>query len=202
MLLKRISYPIPSPLNVFELLTEQNKIYPPVIIGVAACANQKAYKFRIVEMKDQKDSFKNDTFDVDNQLNIINVTQIDKDSILICHDNFVKIIGLDGIVKQEVNRCSILEFNFKIESLVCLPDSESVIAFHKNGLEERTYRENDVIQELNDTDKNKVYRLVSNDKVVVLECKIENQLQSDSTLKREDLSHLYILAGHIDNTLQ
>ncbi len=97
-------------------------------------------------------------------MNIINVTQIDKDSILICHDNFVKIIGLDGIVKQEVNQCSILEFNFKIESLVCLPDSESVIAFHKNGLEERTYRENDVIQELNDTDRNKVYRLVSNDK--------------------------------------
>ena len=48
---------------MFELLTEQNKIYPPVIIGVAACANQKAYKFRIVEMKDQKDSFRNDTFD-------------------------------------------------------------------------------------------------------------------------------------------
>lgn len=26
-------------------------------------ANQNAYKFRIVEMKDQKDSFRNDTFD-------------------------------------------------------------------------------------------------------------------------------------------
>ncbi len=26
-------------------------------------ANQKAYKFRIVEMKDQKDSYRNDTFD-------------------------------------------------------------------------------------------------------------------------------------------
>ncbi len=133
-------------------------------------SNQKAYKFRIVEMKDQKDSFRNDTFDsklldkkssffnkifieivasfflVENQLNIINVTQIDKDSILICHDNFVKIIGLDGIVKQELNnRCSILEFSFKIESLVCLPDQESVIAFHKHGLEERSFRENDVI---------------------------------------------------------
>ncbi len=72
------------------------------------------------------------------------MTQIDKDSILICYDNFVKIIGLDGIVKQDVNRCSILEFNFKIESLVCLPEQESVIAFHKNGLEERSFRDNDV----------------------------------------------------------
>lgn len=77
-------------------------------------------------------------------MNIINVTQIDKDSILICHDNFVKIIGLDGIVKQDINKKSILEFNFKIESLVCLPDQDSVIAFHKHGLEERSYKENDV----------------------------------------------------------
>lgn len=192
MLLKRISYPMPSVLNVFELLTEQNKIYPPVIIGVAACANQNAYKFRIVEMKDQKDRFHLDTFDVNNQLNVVNVTQIDKDSILLCHDNFVKIIGLDGVVKQDINRTCNLTFNFKIESLVCLPDQESVIAFHKHGLEERSYKENDVIQELNDSDQNKIYRLISNDKVVVLECKTD--LSSA-------LSHLYILAGHIDNTL-
>jgi mitogen-activated protein kinase kinase kinase kinase 5 len=146
MLLKRISYPVPNPLNVFELLTEQNKIYPPVIIGIAACSNnQNAYKFRIVEMKDQKDSIKLDTFDVNQQLNMINVTQIDKDSILICHDSFVKIIGLDGIVKQDiVNRVSLIDFNFKIDSLVCLTEQESVIAFHQHGLEERSFRENEV----------------------------------------------------------
>lgn len=103
-------------------------------------------------------------FQVNNQLNITNVTQIDKDSLLICHDSFVKIIGLDGIVKKDIKKCSILEFNFRIESLVCLSDQESVIAFHNHGLEERSYKENDVIQELNDNDKNKFYRLVSNDK--------------------------------------
>jgi hypothetical protein len=47
MLLKRISYPVPNPLNVFELLTEQNKIYPPVIIGVAAWY----YQIFIIETK-------------------------------------------------------------------------------------------------------------------------------------------------------
>jgi hypothetical protein len=107
--------------------------------------NENAYKFRIVEMKDQKESYRFDTFDVSKQLSIVNVTQIDKDSILICHDNFVKIIGLDGIVKQDLSRkTSILEFNFKIESLVCLPDQQSVIAFHQHGLEERSFKENDV----------------------------------------------------------
>lgn len=97
-------------------------------------------------MKDQKDSLKMDTFDVKNQLNVINLTQIDKDSILLCHDNFVKIIGLDGIVKMDVSgyKPMILEFNFRIDSLVCLPEQESVIAFHKHGLEERSIKENDV----------------------------------------------------------
>ena len=45
--------------------------------------NENAYKFRIVEMKDQKESYRFDTFDVSKQLSIVNVTQIDKDSILI-----------------------------------------------------------------------------------------------------------------------
>ncbi len=35
MLLKRIRYPVPNPLKVFEFLIEQNKIYPPLIIGVS-----------------------------------------------------------------------------------------------------------------------------------------------------------------------
>lgn len=36
MNLQRVNYPVPNPLSVFELLIEQNKMYPPVIIGVAA----------------------------------------------------------------------------------------------------------------------------------------------------------------------
>ena len=64
MLLKRISYSIPHSLCVFELIIEQNKIYPPVIIGIASCIhNPNVYKFRMVEMKDQKDSYRLDTFD-------------------------------------------------------------------------------------------------------------------------------------------
>ena len=100
------------------------------------------------------------------QLEVVALTQLDKDSLLICHDRFVKIIGLDGIVRAEVagGRCAILEFNFKIEALVCLGDQESVIAFHKHGLEERSFRDNEPVQELNDQDANKVYRLVSNDR--------------------------------------
>ena len=57
---------------------------------------------------------------------------------MICHDKFVKILNLDGVVKK-----NILIFNFRIESLVLL-DQESVIAFHKHGLQERSFKESDV----------------------------------------------------------
>jgi hypothetical protein len=72
-------------------------------------------------------------------LDIVSLNQFDKESIMICHDNFVKILNLDGCVKK-----NILVFNFKIESLVLL-DQESVIAFHKHGLQERSFKESDVI---------------------------------------------------------
>ena len=74
----------------------------------------------------------------------MNLTQIDKEMLLICYDNLVRIIGLDGIIRKDI-KCSQLEFNFKIESLICLPEQESVMAFHTHGLEERSYKENEVI---------------------------------------------------------
>jgi hypothetical protein len=33
---QRITYSIPTPLYVFELIIEQSRIYPPVIIGIAS----------------------------------------------------------------------------------------------------------------------------------------------------------------------
>ncbi len=71
-------------------------------------------------------------------MDVVSLNQIDKESIIICHDSCVKILGLDGCVKKNV-----LVFDFKIDSLVLL-DQESVIAFHKHGLQERSFKENDV----------------------------------------------------------
>jgi hypothetical protein len=67
-------------------------------------------------------------------LDIVSLNQFDKESIMICHDNFVKILNLDGCVKK-----NILVFNFKIESLVLL-------AFHKHGLQKRSFKESDVLK--------------------------------------------------------
>lgn len=36
LIFQRITYSIPTPLYVFELIIEQSRIYPPVIIGIAS----------------------------------------------------------------------------------------------------------------------------------------------------------------------
>lgn len=68
-------------------------------------------------MKDSRDNLKLEAYDERKQLDIVSLTQIDKDSMLICHDRFVKILGLDGVVKKNLSYCSIFEFPFKIEAL-------------------------------------------------------------------------------------
>lgn len=50
-------------------------------------------------------------------LQIVNVTQIEKDSILVCYDNLVKIINLQGRLRVNKKLVSELRFDFNIESI-------------------------------------------------------------------------------------
>ena len=50
-------------------------------------------------------------------LNIVNVTQVDKDSILVCYDNIIRIVTPQGKVKISKKQVSELRFDFRIESI-------------------------------------------------------------------------------------
>lgn len=50
-------------------------------------------------------------------LNIINVTQMDKDSVLFSYDNVVKIVTPQGKLKMNKKQVSELIFDFGIESI-------------------------------------------------------------------------------------
>lgn len=50
-------------------------------------------------------------------LDIVNVTQIDKDSILICYDNVIRVVTAQGKLKGTKKCVSELFFNFRIESI-------------------------------------------------------------------------------------
>lgn len=50
-------------------------------------------------------------------LNIANVTQLDKDAILVCYDNVVKVVTPQGRLKVSKKQLSELRFDFKIDSI-------------------------------------------------------------------------------------
>lgn len=50
-------------------------------------------------------------------LDIVNVTQLDKDSILVCYDKTIRIVTPQGKVKANKRQVSELIFDFRIESI-------------------------------------------------------------------------------------
>uniref|UniRef100_A0A8B9EZ53 Mitogen-activated protein kinase kinase kinase kinase n=1 Tax=Amazona collaria TaxID=241587 RepID=A0A8B9EZ53_9PSIT len=78
----------------------------------------------------------------------------------------------------------LLTFDFQIESIVCLQDS--VLAFWKHGMQGRSFRSNEITQEI--SDNTRIFRLLGSDRVVVLESRPTDNPTANS--------NLYILAGH------
>lgn len=50
-------------------------------------------------------------------LKIVSVKQLDKDAIVICHDNVVRIVTQQGKLRDTKKQVSDFQFNFKIDSI-------------------------------------------------------------------------------------
>uniref|UniRef100_A0A671NP50 non-specific serine/threonine protein kinase n=1 Tax=Sinocyclocheilus anshuiensis TaxID=1608454 RepID=A0A671NP50_9TELE len=96
----------------------------------------------------------------------------------------IKIVNLQGRLKSSRKLSAELTFNFQIESIVCLQDS--VLAFWRHGMQGRSFKSNEITQEI--SDNSRIFRLLGSDRVVVLE--------SRPTDNPTAHSNLYILAGH------
>lgn len=72
--------------------------------------------------------------------------------------------------------------------LVCL--SDSVLAFHDHGLQGRSFRTDEIVQEINDPSR--LYRVLGNDETIVLESRTVKSTSNESDI--------YILTGH-ENTM-
>ncbi|KAM4690584.1 mitogen-activated protein kinase kinase kinase kinase 5 [Rhinophrynus dorsalis] len=184
MLIKHFDFPLPSPLKVFEMLVIPEQEYPMVCVAVSKGleANQ-VVQFETINLSSASSWF-TEIGTEGQQLNAIHVTQLERDTVLVCLDHFVKIVNLQGKLKSSRKLASELSFNFQIESVVCLQDS--VLAFWKHGMQGKNFKSNEVTQEI--SDESRVFRLLGSDRVVVLE--------SRPTLNPTAHSNLYILAGH------
>uniref|UniRef100_A0A1B6LQR5 Mitogen-activated protein kinase kinase kinase kinase n=1 Tax=Graphocephala atropunctata TaxID=36148 RepID=A0A1B6LQR5_9HEMI len=200
MLLKLIECSIAQPPSVFEMVITPELEYPMVCVSVKQAYDKNRLKLDLINMNSGASWFHSDELeDMDGQatvvprrenLQIINVTQLEKDAILVCYSNVVRIVTLQGRLKTNRKQVSELHFDFPIESVVCLPDS--VLAFHKHGVQGRSLKNGEVTQEI--VDKSRSYRLLGWDKVVMLES--HPLIKLGGTLTNDDGADLYILAGH------
>ncbi|KAK1150930.1 mitogen-activated protein kinase kinase kinase kinase 2 isoform X1 [Acipenser oxyrinchus oxyrinchus] len=178
MLLKHFGVPLPDPLPVFELLVQGSDELPQVCVGVRepVRANQEL-EFDIIHLNDTA-SPKTDSL----PLNAVQVTQLDRDTVLIALQKTVKVVNLQGEPSRSL--APELTFDFAIETLVCLQDS--VLAFWRHGLKGRSLHTNEITQEI--TDESRVFRVLGTNRDIILE--------STPTDNPSALSNLYILTGH------
>uniref|UniRef100_A0A672N260 non-specific serine/threonine protein kinase n=1 Tax=Sinocyclocheilus grahami TaxID=75366 RepID=A0A672N260_SINGR len=182
MLIKHFDFPLPSPLRVFEMLVVPEQEYPLVCVAVSQGTEPgQVVRFQTINLNSCSSWF---TEIGGNQVDTIHVTQLERDTVLVCLDKNVKIVNLHGKLKSNKKLASELSFDFYVDSVVSLQDS--VLAFWKHGMQGKNFKSNEVTQEI--SDPSRVFRLLGSDRVVVLE--------SRPTDNPTALSNLYILAGH------
>ncbi|TFK03064.1 Adiponectin receptor protein 1 [Platysternon megacephalum] len=184
MLIKHFDFPLPTPLNVFEMLVIPEQEYPMVCVAISKGTEpNQVVQFETINLNSASSWF-TEIGAGNQQLDAIHVTQLERDTVLVCLDKFVKIVNLQGKLKSSKKLASELSFDFCIESVVCLQDS--VLAFWKHGMQGKSFKSDEVTQEI--SDETRVFRLLGSDRVVVLE--------SRPTENPTAHSNLYILAGH------
>ncbi|XP_061103523.1 mitogen-activated protein kinase kinase kinase kinase 6 isoform X2 [Conger conger] len=185
MQLKHIAVSLPEPLPIFELLVRETDELPQVCVGVRECASGQAsllsnhkLEFDIISLTSDTASTPPDM----SSLKAVQVTQLDRDTVLITLEKTVKVVTLQGLPCRDMT--SDLTFDFAIETLVCLQDS--VLAFWKHGLVGRSLHNNEVTQEI--TDESRIFHVLGTHRDIIL--------QSTPTENPTAPSNLYILTGH------
>ncbi|XP_008427052.1 mitogen-activated protein kinase kinase kinase kinase 3 isoform X7 [Poecilia reticulata] len=200
MLIKNIDFPLPCPLEVFEMLVVPEHVYPLICVAVSKGTElNQVVRFGTVNPNAASSWFTEADMP---QTCVIHVTQLERDTILVCLDRCIKIVNLQGRLKSSRKLSAELTFNFQIEAIVCLQDS--VLAFWRHGMQGRSFKTNEITQEI--CDNTRIFRLLGSDRradgrdpdsedrgrsvprVVVLE--------SRPTDNPTAHSNLYILAGH------
>ncbi|XP_021710910.1 mitogen-activated protein kinase kinase kinase kinase 3 isoform X1 [Aedes aegypti] len=186
--------------NVFEMIITPELEYPIVCVNVRKGTND-SLKLDLINTNNTSSWFNSNAEEMDGMATVINrrdtlrpikVHQIERDAILVCYDNVVQIVDVVGFPKQSKKYISRLEFSFNIDSIVCLTDS--VLAFHKNGMQGRSLRNGEITQEITDTSR--IYELIGSDsRIVMLQSRIMRPAESMEGSSEEG-HDLYLVAGH------
>ncbi|XP_078061332.1 mitogen-activated protein kinase kinase kinase kinase 3-like isoform X3 [Mustelus asterias] len=182
LLKKQFGLALPNPLQIFELLVFPGEEYPHVCLGVRAPTQpNKVLQFDTVQVN-ASGSLDTEARTETSLMNASHVSQLDRDSVLVCIDNCVKIVNLQGELCHRLG--AELTFRFCVQTVVCLQDS--VLAFWRHGMQGQSLQTNQITQEI--TDETRMFRVLGTQRDIILE--------STPTDNPNAQSNLYILTGH------
>ncbi|XP_067877533.1 mitogen-activated protein kinase kinase kinase kinase 2-like isoform X2 [Heterodontus francisci] len=182
MLLKQFNLTLPNPLEIFELLVYPGEEYPQVCLGVQAPTQpNQLLHFNTIPLN-SSGSLGPETRSESSPVNASHVSQLDRDSVLVCIDNCVQIVNLQGQMSHRMT--ARLTFGFCVQTVVCLQDS--VLAFWRHGMQGQSLESNEITQEI--TDETRMFRVLGTQRDIILE--------STPTDNPAAHSNLYILTGH------
>uniref|UniRef100_A0A668AKY6 Mitogen-activated protein kinase kinase kinase kinase n=1 Tax=Myripristis murdjan TaxID=586833 RepID=A0A668AKY6_9TELE len=142
MLIKHFDFPLPSPLKVFEMLVVPEQEYPMVCVAISQGTEPgQVVRFETINLNSCSSWF-TEMGTSNQQVDAIHVTQLERDTVLVCLDQNLKIVNLQGKLKSNKKLASELSFDFCIGSVVCLQDS--VLAFWKHGMQGKSFKSNEV----------------------------------------------------------
>ncbi|XP_059087695.1 uncharacterized protein LOC131884074 [Tigriopus californicus] len=175
MLLKLFDCNVPNPPRVFEMIITPDLEYPIVCINVRRGFDGKSLKLDMINLNSTASWFHSDELDeMDGSatviprhelMNVQAVTQLEKDTILVSYDNVVKVVNFQGKLKSSKRHATELHFDFTITAIVCLADS--VLAFHKHGMQGRSFKNNEITQEI--CDRTRIFKLLGSDRSIVVQ---------------------------------
>uniref|UniRef100_A0A914X879 Mitogen-activated protein kinase kinase kinase kinase n=1 Tax=Plectus sambesii TaxID=2011161 RepID=A0A914X879_9BILA len=152
LILKTLNCRFPElPLRPFEMLISPDKDYPLICIGVAKGRDRKHLSFDMIDPNSEATWFAASDADRPEKLDVTAMRQLDKDVVLVCYQNKVQVTSLEGQLKSSRAAPAELLFDFRIESVVCLPDS--VLAFHRHGVQGRSFLDGSLTQDLREDSK-------------------------------------------------
>uniref|UniRef100_A0A673MHH1 non-specific serine/threonine protein kinase n=1 Tax=Sinocyclocheilus rhinocerous TaxID=307959 RepID=A0A673MHH1_9TELE len=157
MLIKQFDFPLPTPLRVFEMMVLPDQEYPQVYIRVSKGSGPS----QPVQL-DYIDLNSNTSWFADTGL--VQLNQLDSDTLLVLIDNSVHTVALNGSAKCHRH---LTDVSFKLDIDAVVYHDETLIAVWKHGWQRRGQGSSEILQEI--TDHKKTFRLLGTDRIVVME---------------------------------
>lgn len=120
-LMKQYQLYIPPKLTTFEMITTPDQELPILCVGVRASPDFSSIKLDLINLNSTTNLYGDEDLSsavipYQDQLNVLCVKQLDKNTILLCYDRTVHLVDLNGVTKPFA-KSQRLKFNFDIKSI-------------------------------------------------------------------------------------